>query len=409
MKQKQKRVLILTQYYYPESFRINDLGPRLIEKGYKVDALVGIPNYPEGRYFKGYGLFRKRHEVVEGVNVYRVFQTPRGRKASGVGLALNYLSFAFNATLWVLFYFAFKKKYDAIITYEPSPITQIVPAIILGKIRRTKVLSWIQDIFPDSITDNENGSANKYAIKFFDIVTDWVYEHSDKLLVSSKGMSELICRKKDFSDKIEYMPNWCSDFLHTEKIEKDLPELPKGKIIMMAGNLGAGIGPEEICKCVNNLSDLKDLYFVFVGNGSKKDYMEQWFVDNGVENAVCVGRYPVEMMPAFFSKADAMLVSLLKTSYKHLDVTVPARVQSYLSAGKPIYAMIGSGASEIINTGECGYAVAPGDYEALSKVIRETYSNEELLDKLGKNSRKKYEEEFTLEVGVDHFIKLIES
>lgn len=409
MSEKQKRVLILTQYYYPESFRINDLGPCLIEKGYKVDALVGIPNYPEGRYFKGYGLFKKRHEIVDGVNVYRVFQTPRGRKASGIGLAFNYLSFAFNATLWVLFFFAFKKKYDAIITYEPSPITQIVPAIILGKIRKTKVLSWIQDIFPDSITDNENGSANKYAIKFFDVVTDWVYEHSDKLLVSSKGMSELICRKKDFSDKIEYMPNWCSDFLHTEKKEKNLPELPKGKIIMMAGNLGAGIGPEEICKCVKNLSDLKDLYFVFVGNGSKKDYMEQWFKDNSVENAVCVGRYPVEMMPAFFAKADAMFVSLLKTNYKHLDVTVPARVQSYLSAGKPIYAMIGSGASEIINSGECGYAVAPGDYEALSKVIRETYSNEELLDKLGKNSRKKYEEEFTLEVGVDHFIKLIES
>ena len=84
MIQKQKRVLILTQYYYPESFRINDLGPRLIEKGYKVDALVGIPNYPEGRYFKGYGLFKKRHEVVEGVDVDRVFQTPRGRKASGL-------------------------------------------------------------------------------------------------------------------------------------------------------------------------------------------------------------------------------------------------------------------------------------------------------------------------------------
>ena len=177
----------------------------------------------------------------------------------------------------------------------------------------------------------------------------------------------------------------------------------------MTGNLGAGIGPEEICKCVKKLTDLKDLYFVFVGNGSKKDYMEQWFKDNGVENAGCVGRYPVEMMPAFFAKADAMFVSLLKTNYKHLDVTVPARVQSYLSAGKPIYAMIGSGASEIINSGECGYAVAPGDYEVLSKIIRETDSDEGLLEEFGKNSRKKYEEEFTLEVGVEHFIKLIES
>lgn len=405
----EKRVLIVTQYYSPEGFRINDLGPLLIKKGYKVDALVGIPNYPEGSYFNGYGIFKKRHEIIDGVSVYRVFQFPRGKRATGGGLAMNYLSYAFNATLWVLFFFSFKKKYDAIISYEPSPITQIIPAIILGKIKKTKVISWIQDIFPDSITDNENGSANKYAIKFFDVVTDWVYEHSDKLLVSSKGMSELICRKKDFSDKIEYMPNWCSDFIHTEIKEKDLPELPDGKIIMMAGNLGAGIGPEEICKCVKSLSDLKDLYFVFVGSGSKKDYMEQWFKENKVENALCVGRYPVEMMPTFFAKADAMFVSLLKTNYKHLDVTVPARVQSYLSAGKPIYAMIGSGATEVINECNCGYAVAPGDYKTLAGIIRRTYNDEVILKELGNNARKKYEADFTLEVGVNHFIQLIEN
>lgn len=402
---RQKRVLILTQYYYPESFRINDLGPALVKDGYHVDALVGIPNYPEGKYFKGYGLFKKRRESKDGVNIYRVFQFARGKKASNLRLSLNYISFAINATLWVLFFFAFKKKYDAIISYEPSPITQIIPAIILGKIRKSKVISWIQDIFPDSITDNTSERANKVLVPILSGITELVYKGSDILLVSSKGMSELINRKHDYSAKIEYAPNWCEDFRIIK--ESNIPDLPKGKIIMMAGNLGEGIGPEEVCMCVEELKDLDDLFFVFVGGGSRKEYMESWFKEHKVKNALCVGRFPVEKMPAFFTKADAMLLALKNTEFRHLDVTVPARTQSYLSAGKPIFAMIGSGATEIIQSSKCGFSVPSGDYKQLASLIRENYKNEELMNQMGANARKCYENEFTVEVGVKHFEALI--
>ncbi len=401
-----KRVLILTQYYYPESFRISDLGAALVEKGYHVDALVGIPNYPEGRFFDGYGIFKKRHEVKDGVNIYRVFQFPRGRKATNIRLSLNYLSFAFNATLWVLFYFAFKKKYDAIIAYEPSPITQILPAIVLGKIRRTKVLSWIQDIFPDSITDNTSERLNRILVPALSYVTELVYKGSDKILISSKGMKELVCRKKDYSDKIVYVPNWCSDF--SVAMKADLPKLPEdGFIIMMAGNLGEGIGPEEVCKCVEELKDLNDLYFVFVGGGSRKDYMENWMKEHGVTNALFTGRRPVEEMPAFFAKATAMLLTLKKTEYKHLDVTVPARLQSYMAARKPIFAMVGRGATEVIKAAKCGMTVEAGEYKQLAKIIRENYNNKEIMAELGENARKGYEMDFTIEVGERRFETLI--
>ena len=148
------RVLIVTQYFEPENFRINDLAKEFARKGHHVDALVGIPNYPSGHYYKGYGLFKRRTEVVDGVNIYRCFQFSRGAKPGNFRLALNYLSYMFCASFWVLFYFSFKRKYDAIIAFEPSPITSVIPAILLGKIRRTRVLSWILDIWPDSITGN---------------------------------------------------------------------------------------------------------------------------------------------------------------------------------------------------------------------------------------------------------------
>lgn len=402
-----KRVLIVTQYYYPESFRINELGKELVERGYHVDALVGIPNYPEGKYFKGYGIFSKRKEVVNGVTVYRCFQFPRGTKASNLRLSLNYLSYMFCACMWVLFFFSFKKKYDVVIAFEPSPITLIVPACLLGIIRGTKVLSWIQDIWPDSITDRVSEKLSKLLTPPLTAVTEFVYKYSDKILISSKGMKELVCRKADYSEKIEYVPNWCDDFMNVKPSDSQIPDIPDGFVIMMAGNLVDSLDPESLCNCAELLKDNTEIHLVFVGGGSYKEQMEQIFKLRGLKNAHFYGRHPFEVMPLFYEKADAMLLSLIPQETKHFDVTVPSRLQSYMSAGKPIYAMIGSGAREVIESSDCGFVVDAGDYKGLADIIRKTYTDTVLLKEKGINARKSFEEQFTIEKGVDHFEQLI--
>lgn len=404
--EKKKRILIVTQYYYPESFRINDLGKDLVDRGYHVDALVGIPNYPEGQYFKGYGIFSKRKECINGVTVYRCFQFPRGKKASNFRLSLNYLSYMVCASLWILFFFSFRKKYDAVIAFEPSPITLIVPACLYGKIRNTKVLSWIQDIWPDSITDRTSGKLKELLYPPLNSITEFVYRNSAKILISSKGMKNLVCRNADYSDKIEYVPNWCDDFLNIKPSDKQIPDIPQGFIIMMAGNLVDSLDPESLCNCAELLKDIPEIHFAFVGGGSYKDQMEQMFKDRGMHNAHFYGRHPFEMMPLFYAKADAMLLSLMPQETKHLDVTVPSRLQSYMSAGKPIYAMIGSGAREVIVSADCGFAVDAGDYKGLADIIRKTYLNKNLLKEKGRNARVGFEREFTLKTGADHFERL---
>lgn len=406
---KQKRVLIVTQYYYPESFRINELGKELVARGYYVDALVGIPNYPEGKYFKGYGLFSKRKENVNGVTVYRCFQFPRGKKASNLRLSLNYLSYMICACLWVLFFFSFRKKYDAVIAFEPSPITLIVPACLLGMIRGTKVLSWIQDIWPDSITDRASEKLSKLLTPPLNAITEFVYKHSDKILISSKGMKELVCRNADYSYKIEYVPNWCDDFLNIKPYDKKIPEIPDGFVIMMAGNLVDSLDPEALCKCAELLKDYTDIHFAFVGGGSYKEKMEQMFRSRSLDNAHFYGRHPFEMMPLFYAKADAMLLSLMPQETKHLDVTVPSRLQSYMAAGKPIYAMIGSGSREVIESSDCGFVVDAGDYKGLAATILKTYKDTALLKNKGENARMAFENEFTLEKGTNHFEELIDA
>lgn len=400
-----KRVLIVTQYFYPENFRINELAYELVNEGYVVDALVGIPNYPKGTFFEGYGIFKKRHEVNNGVNIYRCYQVPRGTKGSKIRLSLNYLSFVFFASLWVLFFFAWKKKYDAIIAFEPSPITLILPAILLGKIRRTKILSWIQDIWPDSVTDSETDSPNKLMMKSLSAVTEYVYRHSDMILVSSPGMKDLVCRNHDYSEKIEWVPNWSDDFLNDEVEANKL--MPEGYNIVMAGSINDSIGIDYIVKLIEEFKTFNDINWVFIGGGSKYNYFNDVVKDRELQNVYLLGMHPYDTMPSFYVKADAMLLSLVKSNLKHLDVTIPSRLQSYMSAGKPVFAMIGSGARNVIEEANCGFVVESGDYKSLAKLIKDNYRNKEVLSLMGTNARKAYEKYFTINVGTQHFEDLI--
>lgn len=400
-----KRILIVSQYFYPESFRINELAFELAKLGHHVDVLTAIPNYPDGKFYKGYGIFRKRKEVVNGVTIYRCLHSPRGKKASNLSLSINYLTFMITASLRVLFQFAWKKKYDAIIGFQMSPITQVVPGCLLGSIRKSKVLTWVQDIWPDSITDNIEGTALNLLLPPLKGITEYVYRHSDKLLITSIGMSDLINRYNDYCDKIEYVPNWCDDFLEVKEPLKI--EVPSGFNIMMAGNLGEGIGPEEVINAIKELSDNKDINFLFVGGGSRVDYMKEKAEEFNLTNIYFLGKFPYESMGAVYNKADALLLTLMKTDSPHLDVTVPSRLQAYMSSGKPIFAMIGSGAKHVINKSKCGLVVPAGDYKKLASIITDNYKNNHLLAEMGKNARTAYESEFTIKAGVNHFEELI--
>lgn len=391
------RVLIVTQYIYPENFKSSDLVFELAKRGHHVDVLTGIPNYPEGVYYKGYGVFRKRIERKDGVTFYRCFQSPRGRKASGIGLACNYLSFVFFATLWVFLFFAWKKRYNAIIAHEPSPITQLIPAVILGKIRKIPVYSWIMDIWPDSVSSSVSPGVYKKIEPILTRITEWVYKGSHKILITSKSFEDLICRHHDYRNKIIYYPNWSVDML-TPKKSYALPDLPDGYIIMVAGNLGEAQNLDAVGECMKLLKDLKEIKWVFIGDGSWKVWLDDFIRDNGLDDcAVSLGRFPGAAMPAFFQKSDAMLVTL-RGGYSFLDATVPARLQSYMSSGRPILAMLGQGGKDLIEESDCGYAVTSGDYRALAEIIRDkVLPNKEEFELKGKNGRKYYEENFMLD------------
>lgn len=402
------RILIVTQYIYPEPFKSTELAFELAARGYHVDVLTGIPNYPEGKYYSRYGLFKKRKEVVNGVTFYRCMQTPRKLLPGGMGLMLNYLSFMVNATLWVLFKFAWHKRYDAIITHEPSPITQIVPACILGDMKKMPVYSWIQDIWPDALVSAGGGIGKKMA-PVVGRITDWVYRHSTKLLITSKGMAPLINRNADYSDKIIYYPQWSEDMmLNTKEIPTNIENIRSEHYnIMMAGSLNSGIGVSTVLALCEEMKN-DAVNFIFVGGGSEEQNMRDFVKERGLKNVRFTGRKPFAEMPYYTQQADAMLLTLKKTEMKHLDIVVPARLQSYISGGKPVLAMIGSGATEIIKDADCGYAVPAGNYKALAEIIRtKVLTDKEGMKKKGMNGRKYFEQNFTKNKCIDKLCKIM--
>lgn len=402
-----KRVLLITQYFYPENFKSNDIAIELVKRGYKVDALVGIPNYPEGKYYKGYGFFKKRIETINGVRIYRAFQTPRGRKATGLGLSLNYLTYAFFASIWALFFALFKKKYDSIIVHQTSPITQAYPAILIHKIRKSPIYMWVLDIWPDAMTSG-GGIKNKRILSFMNKRVIGIYNSCHKILISSKRMSDSILSKGNYIDKLIYFPNW-AEIIFENPTYKEIQKLPNGYKIMLAGNLGKSQNFETIMKAVVLLKDT-EIKWIFIGDGSQKPWLQEFIEINNLKNSVyLIGKFPIEYIPSFYKNADALMFSL-KNSFPHLKMVVPSRLQTYMSSGKPILALIEGGAAELIQEADCGLYVNSDDYKGFANLIKDyVLKNKEEFAQKGKNGKEFFDKHFRLEVCMNNLVSIIEN
>ena len=399
-----KRVLLVAQNFYPEFFKSNDIASDLVARGYKVDVLAGIPNYPEGVFYKGYGIFRRRVDDYNGAKVYRVYQIPRGRKPGAMRLSLNYLSFAFCSTFWVLFFLIFKRRYDAIVVHQTSPITQAWPALLLGRLRRTPIYTWVLDIWPDSVMAFMS-KPRKIISAPLNWFTNRVYRRSRRILISSPMFRELVNRDHNYDDKIVYYPNWCEDILSME--DREVPKLDDGFRIMMAGNLSDATGLEGVVEVIKRTKVNSSIKWTFVGGGNREAWLRETIQREGLTDCCSVlGRYPFECMASLYKQADIMFISLKPTTYNHLNATIPARLQSYIAAGKPIVGMIGEGVTKLVDEINCGRCVEAGDVEGCAKLILQLADNTAQLKAWGENARRYYVEHYTRERCIDNLVDI---
>ena len=401
-----KKILFISQYFYPEEFRGNDIAFDWVERGDNVTVITGIPNYPKGHFFDGYGLFNKRREIIKGVRVIRIPVIPRGN-GRGFILLLNYLSFALFASVFAFFH-SFNEKYDIVFVQQLSPVTMALPAVVIKKCQKIPLVLWVLDLWPESLTSAGNIN-NKLILDFFKKIVTYIYQNSDKILISSKSFRNSILEKGNYSSKIKYLPNWAdTDFLSNKKIDI-IPNIPEGFNVMFAGNIGEAQDFENILKAAEALRDCKRIKFIILGDGRKKVWVENYCKTNNLEDTViCLGRFPIETMSSFFEKADIMLLTL--KDEPTFNMTLPAKAQSYMMSGRPIVGMVNGEGKRLINEANCGLCVDAGDYLALSECIKSlSEMNSIQLKKLGENGKQYALANFDKSILLNQLYKVIDS
>lgn len=377
------KILIVTQYFWPESFKINDLAQALQEQGHEVTVLTGMPNYPKGVYYPGYSFLKPSCEMYNGIKIRRVPIISRG-KSSSIRLVLNYFSFVFFAAILGFFYCP--GKFDNIFVFEPSPITVGIPAVFLKKIKKAKLFFWVQDLWPESLIATGT-TKSSVVIKLVDKLARWIYKHCDKILVQCVGFKASIEQKNVSSNKIIYFPNWAETIYQPYKsqvVNHNMLDFPRGFVVLFAGNLGAAQSLDTIVSAAKILQNYQDIHFVFLGDGRQKANLEEQIKVNSLKNIHVLGQQPVDTMPYYFSLAQVMLVTLKKDPA--FAITIPSKIQSYLACAKPIIGALDGYGADIIKDANVGLCGSAEDATTLAENVLKTYKmNPDELAYLGKN------------------------
>ena len=400
------RVLILTQHFWPETLRINDVAASLAELGCEVTVLTGKPNYPAGRIFDGYRLWGVQNDRHEGCQIVRVPLLPRGQ-GRACELSANYLSFIASVCTfgpWALR----GRRFDVVFVYGTSPILQAIGAIWLKALRRVPVITWVQDLWPESLSMT-GFVTNPRLLRGVGVVVKWIYRRSDLLLVQSPAFLQPV-REKAHSVAVRYQPN------PGERTRPAAAGTPPGNTpawvrrpgfnIVFAGNLGTVQALETVLEAARLTGPGSGIRWVLVGSGSRLEWLQRQLREPGLEHVELPGRFAPAHMPGILEQADALLVSLV--SGPGLNLTIPSKIQAYLAMGKPILASIDGEGARVVGEAQAGLVCDAENARALADAaLRLRDMSAEARVRMGESGRAYFESRFAPELVarqlVEHF------
>lgn len=387
------KILIISQYFWPENFRINDLALGLKRRGHEVTILTGIPNYPGGKFYRGHGFFSKEGRNYHGMKVIRVPLIPRGN--GGVfPLFLNYLSFALSAS--IIAPFACRGKIDLFFVFEPSPVTVGLPAVVMKVLKSAPIMFWVQDLWPESLSAT-GAVKSKCILAIIKYLVKFIYGSCDHILVQSKAFIPNIEALGIKNSKISYFPNWAgeSQECNQDQINNSFKHaIPSGFRLMFAGNIGVAQDFNSILSAMERLKKYSDIHLIILGEGRLSGWVKHEIIKRDLKNNVHLfGQKPLKDMPSYFSLADALLVTL--KSDPIFTLTIPNKVQSYLAFGKPIIAALDGEGARVINESGAGFTSASSNADALAKSIFSIYKREPgVRREIGLNGMRYYRAHF---------------
>lgn len=383
-------IFVVSQYYYPEPFRINEVCEEIVKRGHNVTVLTAIPNYPDGEYYDGYD-GNEIEEYINGVKVIRCKCKPRHK--GSVKLAINYIDFVVQANKCVN---KMEANFDVIYIYQLSPVLSSIPAINFGKKHKIPIFLYCLDVWPESLRGSILG--NPLGMKIFGYISKKIYNSANIIAVTSPIFKQYLSNFCDINpNSIYYIPQHSSCISYNdEKILKN-----NGIIdIYFIGNLGEAQNLNCLFKAVSIIKDRSKLKVHIVGSGSCfENYTKMSNELNLNDTVIFHGRYPKDKLSLFYSSADICYVSLKDNGI--VGSTIPGKLQEYMSAGKPILACINGDTARVIEEAGCGVCVPANDVQNLASAIIDFMNMKYDLKQMGKNSKKYFDDNFTLSKHVD--------
>lgn len=362
------RILVVSQYFWPENFRINDLVQEWVQRGHVVTVLTGKPNYPSGSVFPEFQRDPKSFDTYHGAQIVRVPMFARARGA--IRLMLNYQSFVMGSCLvgpWRLR----GKAFDVVFVFEPSPITVGLPAILMGKLKRAPVVLWVLDLWPETLSAI-GAVRSPSVLRWVGRLVAFIYNRCTLVLGQSHGFKASIEKYCRDPQKIRYFPSWSEGvFSHSGAAPApEVAHLPEKFNVLFAGNLGEAQDLSAVLEAAELLKDNANVRWLIVGDGRMSKWLQDEVKRRDLQQQVLLlGRHPVERMPSFYAHADALLVSLKKDPV--FSLTIPGKVQSYLMSGIPILGMLDGEGAEVIRSAKAGLVCEAGDASGLAAAVQE--------------------------------------
>jgi colanic acid biosynthesis glycosyl transferase WcaI len=376
-------ILIVSQYFWPENFRINDLASELVKRGHEVTVLTGFPNYPNGYVFTEFLENSSAFSKFENVRIVRVPLVPRG--TGSVHLFLNYLSFAINACVlgaWRLR----GQKFDVVLTCQLSPVTVGLSGAFLAWVKNVPMAMWVLDLWPDTLKAIGVVKSPKLLAVVSKLVS-FIYRRCDLILAQSQSFIPKIKELAKGNSSVVYFPSWAEDVFKSNNIvpAPEVPHMDGGFNVMFAGNVGEAQDFECILSAATLLKKLTHIRWLIVGDGRMSAWVASQIALRGLDDHVLLlGRYPVERMPDFFAKADAMLVTL--ADQEIFAMTIPGKLQSYMAAGMPVIAALNGEGADVIRLAKAGFTCPAGNaVELAASVHKMAELPKSERDAMGKN------------------------
>ena len=346
----QKKILVVTQHFWPENFRINDIVEGFLQDGIAVDVLCGLPNYPKGEWFPGYSAAGPFEEEWHGARLYRCKEVPR-RGNTSVNIFLNYVSWPWYAAHAL---HRLPGGYDAVFCFNTSPVLMCWPAIRYAKKHHIPFTNYVLDIWPENLYSVLNVK-NKALRAIAQGVSDALYKKADRLIAMSEPLQQRLCQRTGMPpQKIAVIPQYCEDFYAVPQPDAALQAQFGGRFnLVFTGTFTPAQSLETVITAAQDAhsrgADM--LHLLLVGDGMSRAALEAKVKELHAEDSVTFyGSVPATDIPKFTALADALIVCL--SDSPDLGLTVPAKVASYMAAGKPVLAsMDGAGNAAVAAAG----------------------------------------------------------